>query len=363
VRAAATPDTVNSVTASSTPLRAPRRWVAVSLVIAVVLLQHLGIYISNRDVGRLASVLLLFAVEIPLLFAALNALFRWANRRALGSVGLLGLGLLLAGALGAAVGALFWAVAERFPQLQLHISTTQPMDLWRMALFGFTQTQSHFGLWTLAYVLPLALEEAQVRRLEAEKLRSLAELSRLRANLEPHFLLNTLNAVAGLVTEDPKEARRVLAALGELLRDALRDEDELQSVGAQVGWLQRYAEILQARHRGDLTFQWDIAPEAQGLKLPRLLLQPLVENAVKHGALKRSTAGKVSVRAALDPSGRVLRCEVRDDGPGFEGAPVREGAFGVQSVRRRLALRYGAQGKLTLESTSQGTFALVELPA
>ncbi|MBL9039608.1 MAG: histidine kinase [Archangium sp.] len=352
----------------STPAELPsthrpsRRWVGIALVTAVVVLQHVAISITNRDLGRLVSVLLIFAFEIPILFLGLNTLFGWAGRRGLKSPAVVGLGMVLAGTIGAVAGALFWVVAERWPELQLHVSSTQPVELPRMVLFGFTQAQSHFGLWTLAYVLPLALEDAQLRKLEAEKLRSLAELSQLRANLEPHFLLNTLNAIAGLVTEDPREARRLLAALGDLLRDALRDANELQGVGAQMTWLQRYAAILEARHRGDLTFSWDIAPDVADVQLPRLLLQPLVENAVKHGALKRTSLGHVSVRVALGAGGTTLVCEVCDDGPGFVGEPVREGAFGLQSVRRRIALRYGEHGTLSLASTAEGTRALVEVP-
>ncbi len=330
-------------------------------MVAVVLLQLSASYIINRDLGRLLSVLLLFSVEMPVLFVCLNVLFGWATRHGLRSPSVVVAGMGLSGVIGATFGAGFWWLALRFPDLGLHTSTSQPLDLGRMSLFGFTQTQSHFGLWTLAYVLPLALEDARARKLEAEQLRVTAELSRLRANLEPHFLLNTLNAIAGLVTEDPREARRLLVALGDLLRDALRGEDELESVGSQMRWLKRYAEILEARHRGDLSFSWDIAPETADVPLPRLLLQPLVENAVKHGALKRSTLGHVSVKVAFGDA-QTLVCEVNDDGPGFDDQPVREGAFGMQSVRRRLELRYGERGRLVVDSTQAGTRARVELP-
>jgi sensor histidine kinase YesM len=341
-------------------VRAPSRALSFGFVLAVVVLQVLASYIPNRDLGRLFSVLLLFAVEMPVLFFSLDALFGWANRRHLRAAVVVVLGMALSSIIGAVSGALFWVLAQRFPELGLHTSTIQPLDLSRMVLFGFTQTQSHFGLWTLASLLPAALEEAQARRFEAEQLRVAAELTRLRANLEPHFLLNTLNAIAGLVTEDPREARALLAALGDLLRDALRDEDELQSVGAQMKWLQRYAEILEVRHRGELSFAWDVGPNAVDVQLPRLLLQPLVENAVAHGALKRGSAGHVSVRVALE--GSTLVCEVGDDGPGLAPGPVREGAFGMQSVRRRLELRYGEAGRLTVDSSSAGTRARVELP-
>jgi len=236
-------------------------------------------------------------------------------------------------------------------------------------LFGLTQAQTHFGLWTLGYALPTMLENARVRELEAQKmaaesqqLRSAAELARLRGHLEPHFLLNTLNAIAGLVTEDPRQARRLIAALGELLRDALRNETDAQPLSAQVEWLQRYAQILEARHRGDLSFSWEIAPETESHLLPRLLLQPLVENAVKHGALRANGPGHVHLRATLDASGERLVCTVRDNGPGVPSGPVRAGAFGLESVQRRLQLRSGAAACLSLCSEPEDAVAQVAIP-
>ena len=96
--------------------------------------------------------------------------------------------------------------------------------------------------------------------------------------------------------------------------------------------------------------------------LPRLLLQPLVENAVKHGALRASGPGHVHLRTALDASGERLVCTVRDNGPGVPSGPVRAGAFGLESVQRRLQLRYGAAARLSLSTEPDGAVAQVEIP-
>jgi LytS/YehU family sensor histidine kinase len=165
------------------------------------------------------------------------------------------------------------------------------------------------------------------------------------------------------VTDDPREARRLLANLGDLLRDAVSRPSETQTLEQEIYWLQRYAAILEARHAGALQFRWDVADEARGILLPRLLLQPLVENAVRHGALQRRDGGEVIVRARITRSGsssdaRVV-CSIEDNGPGV-GAP-REGAFGLHSVRRRLELLC-PEGSLRLESTDHGTRSVVELP-
>jgi LytS/YehU family sensor histidine kinase len=237
-------------------------------------------------------------------------------------------------------------------------------------LYGLTQAQSQFGLWTLAFVLPELLDDARVRSLQAEKLeaesdqlRTAAELARLRSHLEPHFLLNTLNAIAGLVTQEPREARRLLSALGDLLRDALKDETELQPLCNQLDWLQRYAQILETRHRGDLSFSWEVSEDSKTEVLPRLLLQPLVENAVKHGALHAQGPGHVCIKTQLTADGSRLLCQVQDNGPGMSDSPVRNGAFGLESVRRRVALRYGDAGSVTWTVRPEGTTVTVDVPA
>jgi signal transduction histidine kinase len=337
------------------------------LVAGVVLIQVLSQYLSHQDTQRGVSVLLFLTMEMPPLMLVLSAFFARARRQERSAPYMVSVGLLVAGGMGAGFGALFWGLAELLPQLGLRLFSFKAMELQRASLFGFTQGLGHLGLWTLAFALPSVLHDARVRaleadklRLEAERLRAAAELARLRANLEPHFLLNTLNAIAGLITEDAREARRLLVCLGDLLRDALRDEGELQSLDAQLAWLKRYAAILETRHRGALQFHWQVDAGISGVLVPRLLLQPLLENAVKHGALKRPDGGEVHVRIELLPGGTVL-CTVEDNGPGIS-AEQREGGFGLQSVRRRLELRYPERSHFRIESSPEGTRSIVELP-
>lgn len=340
------------------------------MLVFVVVLQLLAHYIVNRDAGRLASVLLLFAFELPTLLFALSRLFRWTRQRGISGVWFVVMGIFLAAAIGSSWGGLFHAVSQLFPELGLRAFSTPPFPLSRDVLYGLTQAQSQFGLWTLAFVLPELLEDARVRNLhadmlktESDRLRTAAELARLRSHLEPHFLLNTLNAIAGLVTEEPREARKLLAALGDLLRDALKDDTELQPLRNQIDWLRRYAQILETRHRGDLSFSWEVAHDSESEVLPRLLLQPLVENAVQHGALHARGPGRVRVSAQLSAGGTRLLCQVEDNGPGVLDAPVRNGAFGLESVRRRVALRYGDAGSVTLSALPEGTTVTVDVPA
>lgn len=336
----------------------PRLALGVVVVLGVMALQLASDAVSGKESARLLARLVYMGCELPLLMLALTASFR---RSILGTVSAtrgLALGATIATGFGCVFGLAYGAVAMRVPALRL----TYPngVSLLRATLFGVLNAQMYSGLWSLGFAYPLAVESARIRVLEAARLRSEAEVSRLRAHLEPHFLLNTLNAIAGLVTEEPREARRLLSCLGDLLRDAVQDTGEQQPLAKQVAWLQRYAQILEARHRGALALEWDITPEAAQALLPRFLLQPLVENAVKHGALRRGDRqGRVAVRAHCKVDGTLV-CVVEDNGPGMPDADVREGAFGLHAVRRRLALE-APDASLRHETCPQGTRSIVEL--
>ncbi len=213
------------------------------------------------------------------------------------------------------------------------------------------------GFWALLFLVPTVLRESHLRRVAAERALREAELAQLRSSLQPHFLLNTLHAIAALVVDEPLVARRLLAALGDLLRDALEPAAEMRPLETDLAWLRAYAEILEVRHSGQLSFEWDVAPDTTLFPLPRLLLQPLVENAVKHGALQRTGGGIVSVRTRFVDAG--LELVVEDNGPGISGAP--KDGLGLRIVRERLALAHGG-ASLCVDSSSQGTRATIRIP-
>ncbi len=272
-------------------------------------------------------------------------------------------------------------VANPFGEGTLHVV---PLPLGANAKWGTViaassdqrfPTQLEFLLLRIASIqAAMALEvmhaqslEAEKSRLEAEKLREAASLAQLHAHLEPHFFLNTLNAIAGLVTADPRAARELLGDLGELLRQSLRSEGEMQTLERQIEWLRRYAHILEVRHSSRVVFSWQIEDVAKPMLVPRLLLQPLVENAVKHGALRRERGGKIIVSAKLvkeeGVSASKLVCRVEDNGPGLPEGATRPEARGISLLQRYLALNYGDQASLRLQSSPVGAKAIVELPA
>jgi sensor histidine kinase YesM len=200
--------------------------------------------------------------------------------------------------------------------------------------------------------------EMRALQFESSELRARAELALLRTQLQPHFLLNTLNSVSALVGSDVKLARQTLSNLGDLLRETLEATTEQRSIEDEIRWLRRYCDILSLRHGAALKIDWHVEDKARTALVPSLLLQPLIENAIVHGAL--AVHGKGHVRISITTKEGWVCAEVEDDGAG-PGVP-RSGAIGLENVRRRLQLSAPA-GTFALEAGGLGTRAVVTWPA
>jgi signal transduction histidine kinase len=231
-------------------------------------------------------------------------------------------------------------------------------------LIGAASGLMQFGLWAAFSVVPEVLERERTRKLELEKLvleathlRTRAEITRLKSQLEPHFLLNTLNLISGLVTQNPERARDVLVTFGELLQDALIEHEDLHPIAQEVEWLKRYVDILEARHGDLLRVDWHVEASAHDALLPRLLLQPLLENAIQHGALCKNGNGSVRVRIAR--LGETIQCSVIDNGPGI--GDQRPKAIGLENVRGRIRVHF-PEGDFELLRSGDETVARVILP-
>jgi two-component system LytT family sensor kinase len=178
-----------------------------------------------------------------------------------------------------------------------------------------------------------------------------ARLDALRMQLNPHFLFNTLHAVSALVERDPGGVRRMIARLSELLRHTM-DSDAPNEVPLrdELSILRRYIEIMEIRFQGRLTVTTEIDDAALDALVPNLVLQPIVENALEHGAARASADGRIEIAAHI--SGDRLVLTVRDNGPGVErnaGAGV-----GLANTRARLAQLYADQSSLSLSSAPGG---------
>ncbi len=196
-------------------------------------------------------------------------------------------------------------------------------------------------------------EELRVSRMETQL--ATAQLHALRMQLQPHFLFNTLNAIAALMHRDIDAAERMLARLSDFLRLTL-ESGTVQEVTLrqELDFLRRYLEIEQTRFADRLDVRMDVEPELLEARVPNLILQPLVENAIRHGVARSAAAGRIGI-AAHRQNGS-LRLEVTDDGPGLpRGAsrPAREGV-GLSNTRARLAQLYGPASQLTLANRGEG---------
>jgi len=201
--------------------------------------------------------------------------------------------------------------------------------------------------------------EATELRAEAAELHAQvtdARLNALRTQLNPHFLFNTLNAVSTLVDEDPPGARRMIARLSDLLRHTLDGDEQEIPLARELEMLRRYLDIMEVRFQDKLEVSIETEPSLDDALVPNLVLQPLVENAFRHGLGLMQTAGRVCVRAVRDDGDLVLT--VRDNGRG-PANPVREGV-GLTNTRARLTQLYGAHQQLAL-TAADGGGALVEL--
>jgi hypothetical protein len=209
--------------------------------------------------------------------------------------------------------------------------------------------------------LQVQLKVQELRRLEADKRSLEAQLRLLQAQIEPHFLFNTLANVADLIQASPDLAKRLVDALGRYLRANLkRTRAEDGTLGDELDLLAAYLEVLQIRLGPRLAFAIQVPAALRERPFPPMLLQPLVENAVRHGIEPCVAGGRIEIRAALD-QGR-LEVQVRDSGAGFGPAPG--AGLGLANVRARLAALFGAAGALDiLELPEGGVLSLVRLPA
>lgn len=236
-------------------------------------------------------------------------------------------------------------------------------DVYAVLHYG-AQDLSYYGIAVLViHTLrhARAVREREVTRAQLEGQLAQAQLQALKGQIHPHFLFNTLHAISTLVREDAARAERMIASLSDLLRSTLTHQRTQEvAVREELATLASYVEIEQTRLGERLTVTVDAEPDVRDARLPHLLLQPLVENAIRHGISPRLRPGHVRVGVAR--SGAWLHLVVADDGRGFVGPP-RPGAIGLANCRARLAQLYGAFHRFDLHSVpGEGTRIEITIP-
>jgi two-component system LytT family sensor kinase len=198
--------------------------------------------------------------------------------------------------------------------------------------------------FVLAWHAATFYREARDRQIQAVELESMlqkAQLEALRSQLNPHFLFNALHSMAELVHADPKLAEQLIVRLGELLRQVLESSSQPEvSLREELEFIHGYVEIEQLRLGDRLRVDWDIEPGALEVRVPSLILQPLVENAIQHGIAAATRPGTLIIRARRAEG--FLWLEVRDNGPGVSSqARGRSQGIGLANTRARLQRLYG----------------------
>jgi two-component system, LytTR family, sensor kinase len=209
----------------------------------------------------------------------------------------------------------------------------------------------------------------ELREQEIKKLASEAELRALRAQINPHFLFNALTTIGYLIQTVPPRALDTLMRLTSLLRGVLRSEGELTTLGHELELVEAYLDIERARFEHRLRVRIDVPDALKVLRIPQLLLQPIVENAVKHGIAPQLRGGAVLVSARLDLTvpNSTLVLVVHDSGPGVTAKELDRGraeGVGLTNIERRLACHYGSAARLSIGSDpGAGTTVEIRLPA
>ena len=234
-----------------------------------------------------------------------------------------------------------------------------------LAIQAFYELQKDLITYVVILVVIFANREFQVRRtgdLRAAELAAelgQARLKHLTAQIEPHFLFNTLNAISNRMHEDVEAADRMISSLGSLMRAAYDSDNQvLVPLERELSWLRDYAAMMTERFRGQLSFDLKVAPGLEGVEVPRLLLQPLVENALRHGL----PDGRGNLTVEVVRQGTQLLYTVSDDGVGIGDTRINPGT-GLSNVARRLELLFPGTHTFTLAAGHPaGTVVTVSFP-
>jgi hypothetical protein len=229
-----------------------------------------------------------------------------------------------------------------------------------MSLTGVVTYWFVVGLYQSIHFYQTAMER-QTRAAQLEMQLSHAELENLKSQLHPHFLFNSLHTIGILMQEDVDAAGHLLASLGDLLRMALERRENEVTLQSELEFVGKYLEIEQTRFHDRLKVYMDVPSDLLGVYVPSLALQPLVENAIKHGISVDSAAGRLEIAAQRHNSTVLLF--VRDDGPGpAPGSRLRFGV-GLTNVQSRLKQLYGDASSLELTGgDGRGCEAIITIP-
>jgi signal transduction histidine kinase len=218
---------------------------------------------------------------------------------------------------------------------------------------------TYFPIVLIAHVASYyqRFRERELRTSQLQGQLEKARLQSLKSQLQPHFLFNTLNSISALMLTNVEAADRMITRLGDLLRISLETAGtQMTTLSRELEFVSCYIEIEKVRFEERLRVTIDVAPETLDASVPHLLLQPLVDNAIKHGISKLTSGGEIRISVTQDDAD--LHIEVRDNGPGFrEQVHSSSGGVGLRNTRERLETIYGQDQSVEVLSLPQGGVA------
>lgn len=209
-----------------------------------------------------------------------------------------------------------------------------------------------------------ALAQAKQKQAEQEKALILSQLRQMQSQIEPHFLFNTLANISALMEQDVTKARTMLEQLTELLRTTLAvSRQSHTTVGHEIRLIEAYLAIQKVRLDHRLTFTINIAPELQEITIPPMLIQPLVENAIKHGIEPQKRGGTITISIEKTTSQRLI-ITVQDDGIGLDASAQTKGSgVGLSNIKQRVHALYDNHAQMSIQQPEKGGFKVtIELP-
>jgi two-component system LytT family sensor kinase len=248
----------------------------------------------------------------------------------------------------------------------------RPFSFERLTRFVVGNFSEGVGIYLLIALIGYAFSyyrryrQGELRSLRLEAQLSQAQLQALKMQLHPHFLFNTLHSISALLNKQPEAARTMITRLGDFLRLTLENSGTQEvTLRKEMEFLRCYLEIERVRFQDRLTTRMDVSPPALDAKVPNLILQPIVENAIRHGIAPRSTPGLIEILAK--PQNGTLRIQIRDNGPGLPADRTSEKIFtkglGLANTERRLDRLYGAAHRFDLVNDPEGGLIVtLEIP-
>ncbi|HET7319707.1 MAG TPA: histidine kinase [Nitrospirota bacterium] len=336
------------------PSRLTPRGILLSLAVNAVVNTVIAVILTAIGFGRGFAVNLIFSQCIgnSIYLANLAAIPVYRRAKSLpAQIAIIVLSIISGAVIGVVIGA---AANGMGPGVFLREQSTLFGQVVLLALlFGFVVSY--------VYISASVISGDKVRRIETEKNAVEAELRLYQSQMEPHFLFNTLSNVLGLIDSDRDKARRMLESFTSFLRFSIATARERTvSLDQEMDIVRKYLDVFSVRMGERLRFDTSVPADLKSIRIPPLTIQPLVENAVKHGLEPKVEGGAISIKAERD--GGKVRITVADTGIGVSEKNAGSG-IGLENIRKRLNLRYAERGRLLFEENEpSGVKVTIEIP-